>query len=498
MAQTLPMYDGNAVRELDARATALLGGDTFELMRRAGRAAWHCALRHWPQAQRIVVVCGPGNNGGDGYVLARLALEAGRTVRVVRLPEHSPHSDSAVRARDEFRERNGRIEAFVDALPPADLIVDALFGIGLTRAPEGTAKQLIEAINQHPAPCLSLDVPSGIDADTGAAPGEAVAATRTLEFIAAKPGLRTGPAIDLVARMELAELQVPPQIFDGLQPHSALLLPESLRNVLRPRRRDSHKGLSGRVLCLGGDHGSGGAIILCADAALRSGAGLVDVATREEHVASLLARRPETMARAVERSEDLAVQIQHADVLAVGPGLGQGVWGRVLFGAALGANKPLVLDADALNLLAAREPAHPLPADTILTPHPGEAARLLGTDTAQVQSDRYGAARALADRYQAIVVLKGAGTIVAGPGRMSGVIAAGNPGMAVGGMGDLLTGVIAALRAQGLPAFDAACVGALLHAVAGDEAAREGGERGLLPSDLLPRLRRLANPDVLR
>src|SRR6478736_1119621 len=163
MPPTLALYDANAARTLDTRATDALGGDGFELMRRAGRAAWHCVLRHWPQGQRLVVVCGPGNNGGDGYVLARLALEAGRNVRVVRLPEHSPTTPAAQRARDDFRDRQGRVEAFVDKLPPADLIVDALFGIGLTRAPEGAAKTLIDAINAQGAPRLSIDVPSGID-----------------------------------------------------------------------------------------------------------------------------------------------------------------------------------------------------------------------------------------------------------------------------------------------------------------------------------------------
>ncbi|KGQ19968.1 Carbohydrate kinase [Lysobacter dokdonensis DS-58] len=497
MLATLALYDTKAARALDARATTELGGDAFELMRRAGRAAWHCALRHWPQAQRIVVVCGPGNNGGDGYVLARLALEAGRNVRVVRLAEHSSSTPAAQRACDEFRQRNGRIETFIDALPPADLIVDALFGIGLSRAPEGNAKALIDAVNVHAAPRLSLDVPSGIDADTGAVPGAAVVATRTLEFIVPKPGLHTGTAMTLRGRLELAELQVASTIFEGIEPHSALLLPDALKGVLRPRRRDAHKGDSGRVLCLGGDHGSGGAIVLCAEAALRAGAGLVDVATREEHIGALLSRRPEAMARAVERSEDLAVQLERADVVAAGPGLGQGVWGRVLFGAALGSGKALVLDADALNLLATRENVS-LPAGTILTPHPGEAARLLGMSTQDIQRDRHGAAFAIAEKFGAVVVLKGAGTVVAETGRRAGVIGAGNPGMAVGGMGDLLTGVIAALRAQGMPAFDAACVGALLHASAGDDAARDGGERGLMPSDLLPRLRRLANPDALR
>lgn len=494
MSATVTLYDTAALRRIETQATALLGGDAFELMRRAGRAAWHCALRNWPQAQRIVVVCGPGNNGGDGYVLARHALEAGRNVRVVRLAEHAPNSELAKRARDDFRSIGGRSEAFVDVLPPADLLVDAVFGIGFDRAPEAAARTLIEAINAHPAPRFALDVPSGVDADRGMAPGVAVRATRTLEFIAAKTGLRTGTAIDAAGKLELAELQLPPEAREGVASQAIYLTPDYLRQVLRPRRRDVHKGTFGRVFCLGGDHGSGGAILLCAEAALRSGAGLVDVATREVHIAALLARRPEAMVHAVERGEDLATPLEHADVVAIGPGLGQGLWARVLFAAAIAANKASVLDADALNLLAARE-TQPVLIDAILTPHPGEAARLLGTTTQIVQADRFAAARALAERYNAAVVLKGAGTVVAAPAQSPRVIGPGNPGMAAGGMGDLLTGIIAALRGQGMSAFDAACCGALLHATAGDAAAKEGGERGLLPSDLLPHVRRLANPE---
>lgn len=494
MAATVTLYDTAALRRIEAQAVALLGGDAFELMRRAGRAAWHCALRNWPQAQRIVVVCGPGNNGGDGYVLARHALEAGRNVRVVHLAEHTPRSELAKRARDDYRSVGGRSEAFVDVLPPGDLLVDALFGIGFDRAPEPSVRALIEAINVHPAPRFALDVPSGIDADRGMARGAAVRALRTLEFIAAKAGLRTGAAIDAAGKLELAELQLPPEARQGVAPQAMELGPDTLRKVLRPRRRDVHKGAFGRVFCLGGDHGSGGAIVLCVESALRAGAGLVDVATREAHVAPLLARRPEAMVRAVERGEDLAASLQRADVVAVGPGLGQELWGRVLFKAALASGKALVVDADALNLLAAREPQATLP-DAVLTPHPGEAARLLGTTTQVVQADRFAAVRALVERYDAVVVLKGAGTLVAAPGQAPRIIGAGNPGMAVGGMGDLLTGIIAALRAQGMSAFEAACCGALLHATAGDAAAKEGGERGLLPSDLLPHVRRLANPE---
>jgi NAD(P)H-hydrate epimerase len=268
--------------------------------------------------------------------------------------------------------------------------------------------------------------------------------------------------------------------------------PDALPAWLPPRPRDSHKGANGHVLCIGGDHGSGGAIVLCAQAALRTGAGLASVATRAAHVPALLARQPEAMAHAVESGDALAPLFARASIIAIGPGLGQGAWGRAMLAAALAASKPLVLDADALNLLAAAPRA--LPAGTILTPHPGEAARLLDSDIASVQGDRNAAALALVQRYGAVVVLKGAGTIVAAPGRIPHVVAAGNPGMATGGMGDLLTGVIAALRAQGLDAFDAASCGALLHAHAGDLAAREDGMRGLLPSDLLPWLHRCANP----
>lgn len=494
MSSIVALYDTAALRALETRATAVFGGDTFEAMRRAGRAAWRCSLRNWPQAQRILVVCGPGNNGGDGYVLARHALDAGREARVIQLAGHAPRSEQARRASDNFRARGGRVDEFAGALPQAELLVDALFGIGMAGAPDPAAHALIEAINAYPAPRLALDAPSGVDAAHGAVPGVAVRATRTLEFIAPKAGLRTGAALDHVGELELADLDLPTSIHEGVAPQAESLSQEQLRVWLRPRRRDAHKGAFGRVLCVGGDHGGGGAIALCADAALRSGAGLVETLTRDVHVAALLARRPETMVRAVERADDLVLPLAQADVVAIGPGLGQGLWGRILLKTVLAAGKPAVIDADALNLLAARESDVAL-TGAVLTPHPGEAARLLSTTITDVQADRFLAARVLAVNFDAVVVLKGAGTIVAAPGRTARIIGAGNPGMAVGGMGDLLTGVIASMRAQGMDAFDAACCGALLHAAAGDAAAQAGGERGLLPSDLLPHLRRLVNPE---
>ncbi len=492
MASKLPLYDIEALRALEARGASLQQGDPFALMARAGLAAWHCVLRHWPRAQRIVVVCGPGNNGGDGYVLALHAQRAGRDVRVLRLPAHGPSTDNARRACKEYLEAGGRVFESTDGLHDGELVVDALLGIGLSRAPEGDVAALIEAINTQPAPVLALDVPSGVDGQTGHAHPAAIKAGCTLQFIAAHLGLRTGKALDHLGELELARLDMPASAFEGIAPVAHAYRADALAGMLPLRRRDSHKGGNGHVLCIGGDHGSGGAVLLASEAALRCGAGLVSVATRGAHVSAALARQPEAMVHALEEPADAAPLFARAGVVAIGPGLGQAAWGRGLYAMVVACDKPRVFDADALNLLA--EAPQRLNVRDVITPHPGEAARLLGIDTANVQRDRFAAARALCERYGSQVVLKGAGTVIASPGATPALVAAGNPGMAVGGMGDLLTGCIAALLAQGLPARDAALAGALLHAAVGDAAAREDGERGLRASDLLPWLRRLANP----
>lgn len=489
-ASEIDLFDTAALRAVEQRSAAA-SGDPFELMRRAGQAAWRTVLERWPQAYRLLVICGPGNNGGDGFVLATHAIESGREVRVVQLPGHEPQRDPARLAFERFLSAGGSVQPFGAPLPPADLVVDALFGIGLSRAPDGDAASLVEAINAHQAPIFALDVPSGIDADLGSAPGAAVRASLTLEFLGCKPGLRTGTALDHVGSLELASLESE-SAFEGAEPAAGMLMPSALARWLHVRKRDTHKGRNGRVLCIGGELGGGGAVLLCAQAALRCGAGLVDVVSRPAHVTAVLARLPEAMVTGCDVPGDAVPRIDACDVVAIGPGLGQTQWAQALFERALAAGKPLVLDADALNLLAQRPVT--LPADAVITPHPGEAARLLGTGIAEVQRDRRGCAQALVHRFGCTVVLKGAGTLVAAPGLPVSVIGAGNPGMAVGGMGDVLTGVVAALRAQGLDAASAATSGALLHSAAGDRAACEG-ERGLLPSDLMPHLRRLANPD---
>ena len=315
-------------------------------------------------------------------------------------------------------------------------------------------------------------------------PGVAVVATVTSSFIASKRGLFTGPALDCVGELVLHSLEVPAAAFLA-QPPSAFALEASALEDLPKRQANGHKGSHGHVLVIGGDRGAGGALRLCVEAAMRSGAGLVSALTRSEHVAPLLAVRPECMTHGYE-SDALPVAAQRASVVALGPGLGQSEWGKNLYTLMIDDPRPLVLDADALNLLAA-DP-RPVPG-RVLTPHPGEAARLLGCTVEAIQRDRYAALQQLVDRYAATVVLKGAGSLISAPGEPVMVIRAGNPGMGSGGMGDLLTGVIAALMAQGLPAFEAATLGALLHSTAGDVAAEQDGQRGLLASDLLPWLR---------
>jgi hydroxyethylthiazole kinase-like uncharacterized protein yjeF len=470
MSELLPLYRPAQVRAMDDHAIQALGVPAYELMSRAGAAAWRLVQQRWPAARRIGVACGPGNNGGDGYVLARLARAAGCSVSVLAPPGATPRSDEARQALADWRAAGGSVAAFDGLLPEA----------------------MIERINASRAPVLSLDVPSGLDADTGHADGIAVRATVTLSFIGAKRGLYTGMARDFDGEVLFDRLDLKIGAFDDFTPAAWLCRPEGLTRWLTPRHANAHKGEHGHVLCIGGEVGMGGAVRLCAEGALRTGVGLASVATRSAGVAALVAARPEAMTHAVEDAAALAPLLERATVLAVGPGLGQGEWGRSLYRAALAADKPLVLDADALNLLA--EEPHPVPG-AVITPHPGEAARLLGKDKNEVQADRYGAAEALALKFRCVVVLKGAGTVVAAPGEIPAVIGAGNPGMATGGMGDVLSGVIAALQAQHLPVFQAAVAGALLHAAAGDAAARIGGERGLLPSDLFPHLRRMANPE---
>ncbi|MDE2308063.1 MAG: NAD(P)H-hydrate dehydratase [Xanthomonadaceae bacterium] len=480
------LYTVEQLRAIERAALAALGISGQELMRRAASAALGSLRRHWPQVRRIRIYCGPGNNGGDGFLLAVLAREAGLQVELVALDGRA-HGDAAL-ARSAWEAAGGRVRRWDAQCDPGEteLHVDALYGIGLDRALEPSVARLVEQINASGQPVLALDVPSGLNADSGHCPGTAIRADVTVTFIAGKRGLHTGRAADHVGVLELATLGVPGQVCAGVCPDARLLVAA----CLPPRARCANKGSYGHVLVIGGDHGMAGAVRMTGEAALRAGAGLVGVATRSGHVLALNAARPEMMVQAIDEPQWLEPLLEWASVLAVGPGLGKGAWGHALWRLALGADKPLVLDADGLNLLVREPRKFGVPA--VLTPHPGEAGRLLGVATPEIERDRFAAARELARRHAAVVVLKGAGSLIADPDGRLEVCPWGNPGMASGGMGDLLAGIIAALLAQGCTAWQAACLGVGLHARAGDHAAQQG-ERGLLASDLLAPLRALGN-----
>ena len=400
----------------------------------------------------------------------------------------------ARRAQDDWVASGGPAHPFAaDALAGGDVIVDALLGIGLTGAPRPETIAVIEAINAARRPVFALDIPSGVDADTGAVHGAAVRADLTLSFVAFKSGTFLGAGPEHAGVVLLDDLGVVPPVRPEFAPLLRRIDESELAQNLPRRSRDAHKGTSGRVLVVGGGAGMPGAARLAGEAALRVGAGLVSVAGDPGNLLAVTGTRPEIIYLPTPAA-GIDVALRAADVVAIGPGLGTAEWGARLWSEFLRVSPArAVVDADALNLLA-REPVK-LPADWVLTPHPGEAGRLLGSDAGAVQSDRLGAVRELNVRFGATAVLKGAGTLVAcgGDAQALYICERGNPGMATAGMGDVLTGVIAGLVAQGIDPAQAARLGVLVHALAGDSAA-QGGQRGLIASDVIAELRGWVNP----
>lgn len=487
------LYAAAQVQEMDRISMQQFSIPGDVLMQRAGSAAFDLLRERWPEAKKLLVLVGTGNNGGDGFVVARLALQAGISVKVMQVGDRERLRGDAQTNALRYAALSGEWIDFVGVLPrDADVVVDAVFGTGLQRKVEGQWAQALEAINALPTPVLAIDIPSGLQADTGNVLGIAVRADASISFIGLKQGMFTGEAPAYCGDIYFDALDVPAKVYA-----SQILLARRLdwsrqKKLLSPRSPTAHKGEFGHVLAIGGSMGFGGAARLCAEATLRTGAGLVSLATRSEHVAAVLATRPEIMAHGVGSASQLQSLLDKSNVLALGPGLGMQEWGRGLWDKAMASGIPVVLDADGLNLLA----ENPHRRDNwVLTPHPGEAARLLDCSVADIQANRFQAVEKLQQRYGGTVVLKGAGTLVADEGtRPVAVCTDGNPGMASGGMGDVLTGVIAGLVAQGWKMPKAAELAVCLHGAAADKAAR-AGMRGLLAMDLMSHIRRLVNPD---
>ncbi len=489
----LVLYRASQVRELDRIAIEDMGIPGICLMERAGSAAFALLRTRWPQARRIAVLCGVGNNGGDGYVLARLAYLSGYDVTVLQLGDTTKLKGEAKTAHEAMTEVGLSVQVFAERkLTIVDVIVDALFGIGLDRKISGPCRTAIEALHRCSCPVLSIDIPSGIHADTGAVLNIAVQADATVSFIGLKQGLFTGDGPAYCGKIYFDDLQVPQAIYKQVKSTVNRLDYDVLKVAFHKRSRTAHKGNFGHVLIIGGDKGMTGATRLAAEAAARVGAGKISLATRTAHASIINLTRPEIMCLGVETTEELTPYLEQFEVIAIGPGLGQSLWARAMLEAVKDTLKPIVVDADALNLLA-RTPFRFV--HSIITPHVGEAARLLETTTEAIQADRFAAIRALQLRFGGVCILKGAGTLVAEDNGQVNICTAGNPGMACGGMGDVLTGVIAGLLAQGFSIPEAANLGVCLHGNAGDRAAQEG-ERGLIPSDLFPWIRYYANPEL--
>lgn len=480
------IFAATQVRQLEAAAIA--GGvPGYALMKRAGAAAFAALRQRWPLARSLAVVVGPGNNGGDGLVLARLARQAGLEVDVLLVAQADALHGEAREAWDELRLAGIPVQSFdAAALARADLVVDALLGIGVRAPLREEWREAIEAINASGRRVFSIDLPSGLEPDTGRAL-PAVRATATITFIALKQGLFLGEGPEHAGNIQFDSLQVARA---PIEPALRRLTYDSLAEALPPRPRRSHKGQFGRVLVVGGGAGMPGAARLAGEAALRVGAGLVTVASLPEHLASVTGPRPELMFRALREAKDVAGAMEAADVIALGPGLGRGDWAQGVFEAVLShrrAGQRFVIDADGLNLLALHHRGMHCD-DWVLTPHPGEAARLLGANADDIENDRLSALRALAGQYGGVIVLKGAGSLVGAAGESPRLCDHGNPGMSVPGMGDVLTGAVAGVLAQGARPFDATAAAVYAHAVAGDHCAR-AGLRGMLALEVAHELR---------
>jgi len=491
--QSLPanIYSVAAVREIDRVAIEDSGIPGYTLMKRAGAAAVKAARTRFPNAARWQVICGAGNNGGDGFVVARLAAQDGIVVSALTLVDPASLKGDAATAYADFAAEGGVVMPWAGKLDAeADLLVDAILGSGLERDVGGAFGDAVAAINSHPAAVHALDIATGINGDTGAVMGSAVVANLTTTFVGLKSGLFLGSGPNYCGEITFSGLDIDDECRTKVAAIYRRLDDSLLAKSLPPRTRGAHKGDFGHVLVVGGGPGMSGAARLCGEAALRAGAGRVSLATHPDHAALISAARPELMSHGVSGAADLLLLLEKVDVVAFGPGLGQSDWARELFAVVAKAGQAAVWDADGLNLLAAAPDTRE---NRVITPHPGEAATLLLTEPAKIQADRPAALKALAAKYGGVAVLKGAGTLISAASDLPFVCTAGNPGMAAAGMGDVLTGVIAGLIAQGLPLSVAASAGVELHARAGDVAAT-AGERGMLASDLLAALQGVANP----
>jgi NAD(P)H-hydrate epimerase len=500
-------FSAEQVRDNEALAAKAARCSMFALMQRAGNAVFRQLLHRWPESKKVLCVVGSGNNGGDAYIVATLAKRKGISVTIASVDLAKPLLGDALLAQQQWLESGGICISWRDIqFNDFDVIVDGLLGTGLAGELKPAYRDIVSGINASTAKVISIDIPSGLSANTGCPLGAGVLADCTVSFVGIKCGLRTGVAKEYVGELIFDDLAIGAEFSRIVEAKATLVNYETLQS-LPSRAINANKGSHGKLLCVGGNIGMPGAIRMSGEAALRCGAGLVKVFCHPDSELIVGTGRPELMLA----SKNFQQHMSWASCLAIGPGLGQDEWGltlyRTIFKHVLESSKPLVVDADGLNLMA--ENFETGIYDTknveedcieagqnrrrlVITPHPGEAARLLACTIEEIEKDRFAAAINLANKYQACCVLKGPGSIIT-DGQHSFVCTDGNPGMASGGMGDILTGIIAALLAQGLPTLQASVYGVCMHAKAADVLAERYGQRGILATDLFEILRQLVN-----
>jgi NAD(P)H-hydrate epimerase len=504
-----------SIREADRRTIQEIGIPASVLMESAGRAVVRTMMERIEdlESQSVVVVCGKGGNGGDGLVVLRTLACLGYDARAVVL---APFENLSAEALDNLQaalklglpvESAPTVEAWGDVLSQAasaDVVVDALFGTGLTDPPRGIYQRVIEDLNALDTLRVALDVPSGLSSDSGTVPGVAFDAHLTIALAAPKVCHFIPPASELCGEVEVVEIGIPPQFLGSSEPRLETIEPAAFAEAIPRRRRLSHKGSYGHLLILAGSVGKTGAAVMAAEAALRSGVGLVTVASAKSAIPMMAPRVPEAMWEPLPETDSGAVStraqsrllelLREREALALGPGLGTEDETVALVREIVGASEiPTVVDADGLNALARKPQAIPAGRALVLTPHPGEAGRLLGSSAKEVESDRLQAVRRLAQETKTHVLLKGYRTLISDPRGNVHVNLTGNAGMATGGTGDVLTGILGALLAQGVDIEEALPLGAHLHGLAGDMAAAAIGQTSLVATDLIEKL-----PEALR
>lgn len=503
--ETVSLYLPEQVVDIDHYAIEQLGIPAVILMKRAGRCAFQLLLEQWSDVRHLHIFCGAGNNAGDGYVVAALAQQRCLNVTVWTLSDPEMLKGAAQAAYRYALQEGVHCQPYEPSSwqqatqsIEQTLVVDALLGTGASGEPRPAYAMAIDAINHSGCPVMALDVPSGVNPNTGHVSSVAIKAQLTLSFVGQKRGLFTGAGREHSGIRYFTDLNIPLDVYESQQPAAQIIQAHDWLGLLPERSLNTHKGHCGHVAIIGGDvgtgYGYGGAPIMAAEMALRTGAGLVSVATQPVFVAPALARHPEMMVAGVDGGQALLPILERASGIVIGPGLGRSAWSEQLLYHTLQANKPLVLDADALHILARDEFANLVEIASqerqwILSPHPGEAAALLGLSIEEIQADRFAAATAIQQCYGGAVILKGAGTIVTASTGEQWLCDYGNPGMASGGMGDVLSGLLGSLLVQGMTPDAAAILGASLHSLAADKVAAEQGQRGLLATDLIAPVR---------